>query len=220
VRASVKKLTEFFSLYYLIFGAFWVLFAVASAFFLWFALHVAINDLAFFLSVAFSGMLLSVADFWAPLFLGAAVGLLIVRHLYGGDIAKQSILYVTRANLGIFFKGLFFLIPIFLAFSFALSTSISALMGILGVPDRMLILPPGSPIVIDHWLDGLCATPWCNEPDPGPGLFCGNPDCTAVGDHFTLAGGYLCFPSIISLIIAGSTITVIVGRHVASKRKQ
>jgi hypothetical protein len=32
---------------------------------------------------------------------------------------------------------------------------------------------------INHWLDGLCAAPWCSEPDPGLGLFCGHPDCAA-----------------------------------------
>lgn len=138
MRASIKKLC------YVIFGAFWVLLAIAGAAYLWLVLQVAKEDFAFFLPAMFSVVLLSMISFVAPLFLGITMGLLVVRCLYGTDVVKQSIYYGTRA------KGILFLGPTFFIFSFALGIPTEALMDILGVPGEIFISPLGGPVAGDY----------------------------------------------------------------------
>lgn len=131
---------------YVIFGAFWVLFAIASAGYLWLILQVAKEDFAFFLPAMFWSSLIAMANTLAPLLLGVTMGLLIVKYLYGNDVVKQSICY--GASIKGFFILFFILFPIYFISSFVLSIPIGALMDILSVPARVFISV--GPVVGDY----------------------------------------------------------------------
>ena len=44
---------------------------------------------------------------------------------------------------------------------------------------------------IEHWMSGLCASPWCSQPDPGFDLFCGLRNCPATIHGFFIPGHWL-----------------------------
>ena len=129
-------------LLYVVYGLFWALFALAGLALFQLFYRVARD---YGLAVLLSTMLLSFLVFLTPLFLGAALGVLIVGYLSGKNTEQQKIYRVwTFRNIAaslckVKARQVFLFVPVYFISGLIIDIPVGALMYFLGVPSKIYI---------------------------------------------------------------------------------
>lgn len=129
-------------LLYVVYGLFWALFALAGLGILQLFYRVARD---YGLSVLLPTMLLSFLVFLTPLFLGAALGVLIVGYLSGKNTEQQKIYRVwTFRNIAaslckVKARQVFLFVPVYFISGLIIDIPVGALMYFLGMPSKIYI---------------------------------------------------------------------------------